>query len=164
SNVKAWNNRGRALQTLHRHGEAIECFDKATVLQKDYADAHFNAALSLLTLGDYARGFAEYEWRWRRTGMIDTRRAYRGAMWLGEYSLARKRILLHAEQGLGDTIQFARYVPLVARMGATVVLEVQPALKPLFEGMAGAAFVLARGEPLPTYDLHCPLGSLPLAL
>jgi len=164
SNVKAWNNRGRALQSLHRHGEAIECFDKATVLQKDYADAHFNAALSLLTLGDYARGFAEYEWRWRRTGMIDTRRAYRGALWLGEYSLARKKILLHAEQGLGDTIQFARYAPLIARAGATVMIEVQPALKDLFASLAGVVSVHARGETLPPYDVHCPLGSLPLAL
>ena len=160
----AWNNRGRALQGLNRHAEAVASFDKALAIDKSYADAHSNRALSLLTLGELARGFAEYEWRWKRAGMIDLRRNYRGALWLGEYPLARKRILLHAEQGLGDTIQFARYLPLVARMGATVVLEVQPELKPLFEGMAGAAFVLARGEPLPAYDLHCPLGSLPLAL
>ena len=69
-----------------------------------------------------------------------------------------------AEQGLGDTIQFARYVPLLARAGATVVLEVQPALKDLFATLPGVAAVVARGEPLPAYDLHCPLGSLPLAL
>ena len=152
------------LQALNRHAEAVASFDKALAIDKAYADAHSNRALSLLTLGELARGFAEYEWRWKRAGMTDLRRNYRGALWLGEYPLARKRILLHAEQGLGDTIQFARYVPLVARMGATVVLEVQPELKPLFEGMAGAAFVHARGEPLPAYDLHCPLGSLPLAL
>ncbi len=152
------------MQALNRHAEAVASFDKALAIDKSYADAHSNRALSLLTLGELARGFAEYEWRWKRAGMTDLRRNYRGALWLGEYPLARKRILLHAEQGLGDTIQFARYVPLVARMGATVVLEVQPELKPLFEGMAGAAFVHARGEPLPAYDLHCPLGSLPLAL
>ncbi len=164
ANIKAWNNRGRALQALNRHGEAVECFDRAIALQKDYADAHFNAALSLLTLGDYARGFAEYEWRWSRSGMRDTRRSYRGALWLGEYPLAHKTILLHAEQGLGDTIQFARYAPLLARAGATVVLEVEPALKVLFAGLASMASVHARGGPLPAYDVHCPLGSLPLAL
>ena len=85
--VQAWNNRGRALQALNRHREAVESFDKAIALQKDYADAHSNRALSLLTLGDLAPGFAEYEWRWQRTGMSDTRRNYRGALWLGEYPL-----------------------------------------------------------------------------
>jgi len=158
------NNRGRALQALDRHREAVESFNRAIALQKDYADAHSNRALSLLALGDFARGFAEYEWRWRRTGMSDTRRTYRGALWLGEFPPAHKTILLHAEQGLGDTIQFARYAPLLARAGAKVVLEVQPALKELFAGLPGVASVHARGEPLPAYDLHCPLGSLPLAL
>ena len=76
------------------------------------------------------RGFAEYEWRWKRTGMT-ARRRFRGPLWLGEFPLAGKTILLHAEQGLGDTVQFARYAPLLARAGATVVLEVQPELKAL---------------------------------
>jgi tetratricopeptide (TPR) repeat protein len=161
--VQALNNRGRALQALDRHREARESFDKAIALQKDYADAYFNRALSLLTLGDLERGFAEYEWRWRRSGMSDTRRNYRGKLWLGEYRLGGKTVLLHAEQGLGDTIQFARYVPLIARTGAKPVLEVQPALKALFATLPGAVPVQARGEPLPAYDVHCPLGSLPLA-
>jgi tetratricopeptide (TPR) repeat protein len=162
--LRAWNNRGRALQALNRHREALDCFERAIALQKDYADAHFNAALSLLTLGDLARGFAEYEWRWKRSGISDVARGYRGALWLGEYPLARKTILLHAEQGLGDSIQFARYAPLVAQTGATVVLEVQPALKHLFATLPGVASVHARGEQLAPYDVHCPLGSLPLAL
>ena len=160
----AWNNRGRALQALDRHAEAIASFDKAIELQKDYADAHFNRALSLLTLGDLAHGFEQYEWRWQRSGMRDTRRGYGKPLWLGEYPLARKTILLHAEQGLGDTIQFARYAPLLARAGATVVLEVQPELKNLLAGVEGVASCHARGDPLPAYDVHCPLGSLPFAL
>jgi len=162
--VQAWNNRGRALQALDRHADAVNSFGRAIELQKDYADAHFNRALSLLTLGDLAPGFEQYEWRWKRSGMSDTRRGYGKPLWLGEYSLARKTILLHAEQGLGDTIQFARYAPLLARAGASVVLEVQPELKNLLAGLEGVASCHARGETLPAYDVHCPLGSLPLAL
>src|SRR5947199_2829526 len=91
-------------------------------------------------------------------------RSYGRPLWLGEYPLQRKTILLHAEQGLGDTIQFARYVPMLARAGAKVVLEVQPQLKAPLRQIEGAAAVVARGEPLPPFDVHCPLGSLPLAL
>jgi len=164
THARAWNNRGRALQALNRHSEAIASFDKAIASQKDDAAAHFNRALSLLTIGDLARGFAEYEWRWKRPGMRDTRRGYGKPHWLGEYPIARKTILLHAEQGLGDTIQFARYVPLVARGGTRVILEVPPELKTLLSTLEGAALCCARGETLPAYDIHCPLGSLPLAL
>ena len=85
-------------------------------------------------------------------------------LWLGEYPLARKTVLLHAEQGLGDTIQFARYVPLLAATGAKVVLEVQRELTALMARLDGAAAVIARGEAPPPFDVHCPLGSLPLAL
>jgi tetratricopeptide (TPR) repeat protein len=164
NHVKAWNNRGRALQALNRHADAVNNFGRAIELQKDYADAHFNRALSLLTLGDLAPGFEQYEWRWKRSGMSDTRRGYGRPLWLGEYPLARKTILLHAEQGLGDTIQFARYAALLARAGAKVILEVQPELKNLLAGLQGVAACHARGDKLPDFDVHCPLGSLPLAL
>src|SRR5262249_2670638 len=161
--VKAWNNRGLALQTLNRHDEALASYAKALELRKDYADAHFNQALTLLTIGEFRRGFEKYEWRWRRSGMPPGR-GYGRPLWLGEYPLERRTILLHAEQGLGDTIQFARFVPMLARAGAKVVLEVQPQLKALLGQIGGAAAVVARGEPLPAFDVHCPLGSLPLAL
>jgi len=164
THTRAWNNRGRALQSLNRNTEAAESFGKALVLQKDNADAHFNLALALLTQGDLRRGFEQYEWRWTRSGMTDTRRGYGRALWLGEFPLGHKTILLHAEQGLGDTIQFARYAPLLARAGARVVLEVQPELKTLLAGLDGVASCHVRGESLPAYDLHCPLGSLPLAM
>ena len=85
-------------------------------------------------------------------------------LWLGEFPLARKTILLHAEQGLGDTILFARYAPLLAARGAKVVLEVQPELKSLMARLDGARAVIARGEKPSPFDVHCPLGSLPLAL
>jgi hypothetical protein len=129
----------------------------------DFADAHFNAAMSLLTLGDYRRGFAEYEWRWERTGMTQ-RKDLRQPLWLGETPLAGKAILLHAEQGLGDTLMFVRYVSQLTRMGAKVALEVQPELKDLLAGLDGVTTIVTRGEPLPRHELHCPLASLPLAL
>ena len=162
--VKALNNRGLALQAVNRHPEALASYGRAVEIQKDYADAHFNQALALLTIGDFRRGFAKYEWRWRRTGMPAERRGHGRPLWLGEYPLQRKTILLHAEQGLGDTIQFSRYVPLLARTGAKVVLEVQRELVPVLAQVEGAASVVSRGQPLPAFDVHCPLGSLPLAL
>jgi tetratricopeptide (TPR) repeat protein len=164
AHAAAWNNRSRALQQLNRHADAVISFDKAIELQKDYADAYFNQSLSLLTLGELRRGFAQYEWRWKRSGMTDTRRGYHRPLWLGEFPLGHKTILLHAEQGLGDTIQFARYAPLLARAGAKVVLEVPSELKVLLAQIEGVASCHARGETLPAYDVHCPLGSLPLAL
>ena len=161
--MRAWSNRGSALQRLNRHAEAIESFDRSIAAEKDNPYAYFNRALSLLTLGDLRRGFEQYESRWKRSGMTDTRRAYNRPLWLGEFPLGSKTILLHAEQGLGDTIQFARYAPLLARAGAKVVLEVQRELKTLLGTLDGITSCHARGETLPAYDLHCPLGSLPLA-
>jgi tetratricopeptide (TPR) repeat protein len=162
--AKALNNRGLALQALNRHQEALASYGRAVEIQKDYADAHFNQALALLTIGDFRRGFEKYEWRWRRTGMPAERRGHGRPLWLGEYPLQRKTILVQAEQGLGDTIQFARYVPLLAKAGAKVVLEVQSELVPLLARLEGAASVVARGASLPPFDLQCPMGSLPLAL
>ncbi len=161
--AKALLNRGMAKHALNRHQEAIADFDQVIARDKSAADAHHNKALALLTLGDYRRGFEEYEWRWRRTGMPPLRRLGK-PLWLGEYPLARKTILIHAEQGLGDTIQFARYTLLLARMGGSVVLEVQPELKGLLARIEGVSAVIARGEPLPAFDVHCPVGSLPRAL
>jgi Flp pilus assembly protein TadD len=164
SNPRAWNNRGRALQQLNRHAEAVQSFDKVLALKKDDADAQYNRALSLLTLGELREGFEAYEWRWKRSGMSDTRRAYTKPLWLGAFAPGNKTILLTAEQGLGDTIQFARYAAVLARNGAQVALEVQPELKALLSGLEGVATCVARGEPLPPYDLYVPLASLPLAL
>jgi tetratricopeptide (TPR) repeat protein len=162
NHVQALNNRGIALQALNRHHEALASYDRALELKKDYADAHFNRALALLTIGDFRSGLVDYEWRWRRAGMPE-RRGHGRPLWLGEYPLQRKTILLQAEQGLGDTIQFARYVPLLAKTGANIILELQRELVPLLTGLPGASRVLARSDPLPAFDVHCALGSLPLA-
>ena len=159
----AWNNRGNTLTALKRHQDAVASFTQAIALQPDYADAHFNRSLALLATGDYLRGFSEFEWRWKRTGMAHVRHNYGRPLWLGEQPLDRKTILLHSEQGLGDTIHFARYVRLLARSGAKVVLEVQGELKPLLSRLDGLSSIRARGETLPPFDVHCPLGSLALA-
>jgi tetratricopeptide (TPR) repeat protein len=155
-------NRGLALMALGRHRDALASYGQALTLQPDNADVHFNEALALLTVGDYARGFEKYEWRWKRTGM-NARPRFRKPAWLGEYPLANKTILLHAEQGLGDTIQFIRYAPLLARAGAKIAIEVQPELKELLSNLEGVAAVVGQGETLPPFDVHCPLASLPFA-
>jgi tetratricopeptide (TPR) repeat protein len=162
--LKTHINRGIALRALNRHDEAIASFERALALDKTNADAAHNAALSRLTLGDYRRGFAQYESRWGRSGMPARRRRLGRPLWLGEYPLHRKTILLTAEQGLGDMIQFARYVPALAATGAKVMLEVPSELMAVLGRIAGVSGVVARGEALPDFDVHCPLGSLPLAL
>ncbi len=163
NHITSFINRGLALAALGRHQDALSSYARARALDPNYADVHFNASLSLLSLGDYRRGFAEYEWRWTRTGMM-TRKEIQKPLWLGEAPLAGKTLLLHAEQGLGDTVMFVRMVPRLAATGAKLVLEVQPELRPLLEGIDGVSAVVARGEPLPRHDLQCPLASLPLAL
>lgn len=162
--VNALINRAIALQTLGRHQEALGDLRQVLAVDKDNADAHHNEGLVLLTLGDYRRGFEKYEYRWQRTGMPARRRNLGKPLWRGEYPLQRKTILLYAEQGLGDTIQFARYAPMLARDGAKVVLEVQPELSGLLARLDGVSAVVAREQPLPAFDVHCPLGTLPLAL
>jgi tetratricopeptide (TPR) repeat protein len=159
----AWLGRGRALAALNRLDDALSSYGKAAASRKDDADTHFMESLALLTRGDYRRGFEKYEWRWRRTGMPSPKSRGR-PLWLGDYTLARKTVLLHAEQGLGDTIQFVRYVPLLAEAGAKIVLEVHPELRKLMTRLDGVAAIIARGEAPPPFDVHCPLGSLPLAL
>jgi tetratricopeptide (TPR) repeat protein len=162
-NAKALKNCGVALTALNRHRDALACYDRALALDRSDADAHFNRALAILGLGDYRAGFAAYEWRWKRSGMPPRRNLGR-PLWLGEYPLARKTILLHAEQGLGDTIHFIRYAALLARAGATVVVEAPRALASLLARVSGVAQVVEHGAPLPRFDVHCPIASLPLAL
>jgi tetratricopeptide (TPR) repeat protein len=159
----AWLGRGRALAALNRPVEAMASYGKAGAIRKEDPDVHFSEAMALLALGDYRRGFVKYEARWRRSGMPAQKSRGR-PLWLGEYPLAHKTVLLHAEQGFGDTIQFARYVPLLAATGAKVVLEVQSELTALLARLDGAAQIIARGGAPPPFDVHCPLGSLPLAL
>lgn len=157
------NNRGNVLLAMRRHEEALASYQRALELKPDHAGAHWNEGLCRLLLGDLAGGWRQYEWRWQRPTFSSRRRDFDPPLWRGERPLAGQTILLHAEQGLGDTIQFCRYAELVAAQGATVVLEVQPPLQSLMRSLRGPAQVLAQGQPLPDFDCHCPLLSLPLA-
>ena len=160
----AWNNLGLTFVDMNRHADALACYERALTLAPDSAETHWNRALCLLQMGDLAAGFAEYEWRWQRQRIAPSRRTFDAPLWLGNASLDGKTILLHAEQGLGDTLQFCRYAALVAKQGARVVLEVQPELTRLLTGLEGVAALVTAGEPLPAFDYHCPLLSLPLAM
>lgn len=161
--VEALCNYGLALQALNRIDEAQICYRRALQLQPDLPLAHWNLGLCRLRQGDYASGWREYEWGWAagERGML--RRAS-SSLWRGEIPLAGKRIILIAEQGLGDTLQFCRYAPLLAAQGAHVWLEVQAPLLRLLGQLPGVAGVYAQGETPPEADYHCPLLSLPLAL
>ena len=156
-------NRGNVLQDLHQFSEALDSYRQALQSAPGHADSHWNEGLCRLLMGDYAQGWQKYEWRWM-TEQAGTERAFSQPVWLGKESLAGKTVLIHAEQGFGDTLQFCRYVKDVFDLGAVVVVEVQPALKALMTSLDGVARVLARGEPLPHFDYHVPMLSLPLAM
>ena len=159
----ALSNRGNALKALGRPREAIAAYRQALAVDAGNPDIHHNLGLALLASGQWEEGWREYALRHGAKQYAGTVRQFAQPLWRGDAELAGRTILLHAEQGFGDTMMFARYVPLVARRGARVVLEVQPRLKTLFQGFEGVAQLVAGGEPLPEFDLHCPLPSLPLA-
>ena len=152
---------GAALQREGDAPGAIACFREAIRRDPDSAEAHWNLSLALLLLGEFPEGWREYQWRWRRDSFTSPRRGFGAPLWDGS-PLAGRRILVHGEQGLGDTIQFLRYLPMVAAAGGTVLAECQSAsLIPLVERIPGVSEAYAMGEPLPDFDLQVPLLSLP---
>ncbi len=161
--AEALYNRGLALDELKRFDEALASYDRAVRARPDYVEAHWNEALLRLLTGDFSRGWAKYEWRWKNQSLALTKRNFAQPLWLGEDAIDGKTVLLHSEQGFGDTIQFCRYVPLVAARGARVIVEVAAPLQDLMSDLAGATQVIPRGTPLPDFDYQCPLLSLPLA-
>ena len=163
--AEAHSNRGNALQDLKRFDEALASYKKAIEIKPDYTVAHHNLSLCHLLLGNFQDGWQEYEWRWKNESAtrLQSNRNFPQPLWLGEQSLMGKTILLYAEQGLGDTIQFCRYASLVAQLGATVILEVQRPLIKLLQNLEGVSQLVAMGDPLPAFDYQCPLLSLPLA-
>lgn len=160
---ETWNNHSKVLTELDRYEEALTSAERAVALGPDNVTAHCNEASLRLITGDLARGLVGYEWRWKKADMAPVKRDFPQPVWLGADDIAGKTVLLHCEQGFGDTIQFCRYAPLVAARGANVILEVQGPLKPLMATLAGPSQVIVKGSPLPDFDVHCPVLSLPLA-
>ncbi|WP_333183646.1 tetratricopeptide repeat protein [Microcoleus sp. B3-D7] len=156
--VEAINNLGHALVDLGEFQEAFSCHSRALELQPDNATAHLEFALTLLLFGDFQRGFAEYEWRWR-TPQLQPRQ-FQQPVWDGS-NLQGKTILLHVEQGFGDSIQFIRYAPILRSRGAKVMVACYPELIRLFATVAGIEYLSVNLEGLPEFDVHAPLMSLP---
>ncbi len=156
-------NRAAVLRRLDRPHEAMMSARSALAGRPDFAQAKFVEAVARLTLGDFS-GWRGYEARWSVGFLAGCRREFAAPLWLGAQDLDGKTILLYAEQGFGDTLQFVRYAPLVAARGARVILEVQPQLERLLAATPGVAAVIGQGETLPAFDFQCPLLSLPLAL
>jgi tetratricopeptide (TPR) repeat protein len=159
--------RGMALQWCGDYDQAFREFDRAIALNPDFAEAWVSKAALMLLLRDLPGGLPLYEWRWR----MSTRHAspwrsgrdYTRPLWLGKSDVAGKTLLIYLEQGLGDVIQFCRYAPLAAKLGARVIVEVQPTLTALMATLPGVSQVVSDREPLPDHDLRCPMMSLPLA-
>lgn len=150
---------------LHEKGDraaAIAAYRRALACNANLPEAHYNLAQLLLLQGDFAPGWTEQEWRGLSKNFPSRRQNFPQPQWDGS-ALAGRTILLHLEQGYGDVLQFVRYVPMVAARGGTVILACVPELRRLLKDTPGVMRWLMDGEPLPTFDVHCPLLSLPLA-
>ena len=158
----AYSNRSAALKHLHRFDEALHSCEQAVALAPGFAFGQWNRSLVRLLLGDLKAGFADYHSRWKTDRFRPIRRQFVQPLWLGESEVRGTSVLLHTEQGLGDTIQFARYAAVLEQRGARVVMEVEPALFALFHTLPGVHQLLRQRDPLPAFDMYCPLMSLPV--
>lgn len=157
--ANAHYNIGNTLVAMGQYNEAMNSYRKAVGLKEDYAEAHWNIALLNLLFGNFKAGWEGYEWRWKLDGIL-SRRDFSRPLWDGS-DIKGRTIFLNAEQGLGDTIQFIRYAPMVADKGAKVIIECQKELISLLNNMPGVERIIAGGDPLPDFDVHCPLQTLP---
>lgn len=157
----AYYNFGNTLVAKGQFNEALQSYQKAIEIDPDFADAHWSIALLNLRYGNFEKGWKGYEWRWKLKDIM-VERDFSQPLWDGsDVNINGKTILLHAEQGLGDTIQFIRYAPLVAGKDANVIIECQKELVSLLHSVDGVQQIIARDGPLPEFDFHCPLLSLP---
>jgi hypothetical protein len=158
--VAALNNLGKISREQHFLEASREYYRRALDIDPDEAESHWGLAHLLLLQGDFEQGWKEYEWRWGLascSGQQESRRP----MWDGS-DLAGRTILLSTEQGMGDALQFIRYVPMVADLNGRIIVHCQRDLASLFASLRGVSAVIPRGEPVPPFDVHCPVMSLPL--
>jgi tetratricopeptide (TPR) repeat protein len=162
-NSDAITNRGIIHGRRGEFREALACYDQSLSINPSQPNAVYNRAVVRLVLGDWLRGFAEFECRWKLFPHEAQRLSRLAPLWTGGQDLSGKTILLHHEQGYGDTLQFSRYVCLVRRLCARVILAVPAGLKTLLQTLPYSPQIVSEGEPVPPHDYHCPLMSLPLA-
>jgi tetratricopeptide (TPR) repeat protein len=161
-NSRAWFGLGTLLAEFGDYDQAIAHYNRALASWPENPDAQFNRSLCLLRKGDFARGLPGYEYRWKKKNFTSAPRKFDQPLWDGTQDLRGKTILLHAEQGYGDTIQFLRYIPHIS--AGRIILEVQEPLLRLTQKNFPDITVIAQGQTIPTFDYHCPLMSLMLAM
>ena len=160
--VAAHVNKGLAEHSMMSLDRAIDCFDSALRIDPNNIDAKWNKSHVLLTLGDYQAGFKLFEARWNNPKVRLKKRNFQSKLLLGQGNVSGKKVLLHAEGGFGDTLQFIRYAKLFSR-DVSLIIQCQPPLINLFRDAFGDAHIIATGEKAPDHDFHCPVMSLPLA-
>jgi tetratricopeptide (TPR) repeat protein len=159
----ASTNKAATLTNLHRFAESLAVYDETVVRHPDHMEARWGKALLQLLTGNFADGWAGREVRYQHPDLPIAKFSFVQPIWLGKEPIDGKTILIHVDEGLGDTLQFVRYVPMVAARGARVVLVVSDALCPLLSELDGVAQCIPLGSSLPPFDMYCPISSLPLA-
>jgi tetratricopeptide (TPR) repeat protein len=160
--VAVYSNLAKSLYQLGKYDEVIACCRKSLSLDPDFETGHFNLGICLLLLGDFEQGWKEYAWRWQVQNSTLPQRNIKEPIWDGS-DLQGKTILLHAEQGFGDTLQFVRYLPMVRERGGKIILACEPPLGRLLRGQFEIEHLVVGNELVPPFETHCPLLNLPLA-
>jgi tetratricopeptide (TPR) repeat protein len=158
---KAYNNRGVAWRKTKCFDAAVKDFDKSVEINPNFAEGYYNKSLSLLSNGNLEEGFRLYEYRWRTAHFQSQIRDFSQPLWLGNSDITNKTILIHSEQGLGDSIQFCRYINLFKNIKCKVLLEIERPLIRLMQSLLPTDQIFEKGSCLPAFDYHCPLMSLP---
>ncbi len=154
------SNKGVALHELGEREGAIGCYRRAIKLDPDDAETHRNLSMALLQGGEFGEGWKEFEWRWQTRHFAHTRRDWDKPQWFGE-ALNGQTVLVHAEQGFGDSFQFCRFIPLIAERGGRVILEAPYVAQDVLGTVGEFESIISPGNPLPLYDYHIPMMSLP---
>jgi Tfp pilus assembly protein PilF len=160
----AYSNRGLVHSELKQYKTAIKDFDRAIELEPTIGDAYWNKSNLKILEGCYGEGWQLFEWRWKTTFLNLQPRDFKQPLWLGQESITNKIILIHHEQGLGDSIQFSRYIPLLEKYNPKeIILDSPQPLISILSSLRGNFKIITLGDPLPHFDYYCPIMSLPLA-